>query len=131
MVDLFISEKYGLFLYKILCYTSPALIVSLLGHKCVSSPRKPRYRNLGISSWCIRNHVVQSWLWDSSHVHFQGPCIRWMGSPFTSFAADPALVKGLPHLLTAFHCLLQAQTSLSFLRSKKFPRNVGTIWHLY
>ena len=130
MVDLFISEKYGLFPYKILCYTSPAFIVSLLGHKCVSSHRKPRYRNLGVSSRCLGNHVVQSWLWDSSHVHFQGPCVRWMGSPFTSFTAGPALEIGLPHLLTAFQRLLPAQTSLSFLRSKKFPWNVGTIWYL-
>ena len=36
------------------------LIVSLLGHKCVSSHRKQRYRNLGISCWCIRNHGVWS-----------------------------------------------------------------------
>ena len=40
-----------------------ALIVSLLGHKCVSSPRKARYRNLGISNLCIRNHVVRSLQW--------------------------------------------------------------------
>ena len=39
------------------------LIVSLLGHKCVTSHRKPRYRNLGISSRCIRNHVIQSLWW--------------------------------------------------------------------
>ena len=101
-------------------YTNSALIVSLLGHKCVSSHRKPRYRNLGVSSLCIRNHVVQSLLWDSSHVHFPGPCIRWMGSLFTSFTAGPALVKAFPHQLTAFPCLLPACTNLSFWDVRRF-----------
>ena len=92
-------------------------IISLLGHKYVSSHRKPGYSNLG-----IRNHVVQSLLWDSSHVHFPGPCVRWTGCPFASFTAGPALVKALPHLLNAFPCLLPALTSLSFWEVRRFHK---------
>ena len=91
------------------------------------SHRKPRSRNLGVSCRCIRNHVVQSLWWHFHfhfHFHFLGPCIRW-----TSFIAGPALVKALPHLLIAFPCLLPAHQPF-FLRSKKVPWNVGTIWHL-
>ena len=110
------------YFFEKFCYTNPALIVSLLGHKCVSSHRKPRYRNLGVSSLCIRNHVVQSLLWDSSHVHLPGPCVRWTGCPFASFTAGPALVKALPHLLNAFPCLLPALTSLSFWEVRRFHK---------
>ena len=86
-------------------------------------------KNLGISSLCIRNHVVQSLWWRQVTCPFPGPCVRWTGSPFTFFTASPALVKVLIHLLIAFQRLLSAHTSLS-LKSKMFPQNMEAIWHL-
>ena len=43
------------------------------------------------------------------------PCVRWRGSPFTSFTASPALVKALPHLLIAFQWLLQCTPAFLLL----------------
>ena len=98
------------------------LIVSLLGHKYISLHRKPRYRNLGVSSLCIRNHVVQSLLWRQVTCPLPGPYIGWMGSPFISFTAGPAPVKSLPYPLLAFHCLLPAHTSISFWEVRRFHK---------
>ena len=87
------------------------LIVSLLKYKYVSSHRKPRYRNLGISNLYTRSSPCYG---DRSQAHFPGPCIWVNKLPFTSFTAGSALVIALPHLLIAFHCLFPAHTSLSF-----------------
>ena len=97
------------------------LIVSLLGHKRVSSHRKQRYRNLGISSLCIRNHVVQSLLWRQVTCPFPGalcqvnflycwPCSGKSSSPSVDcISVSPSE----PH-------------QIFFLKSKKVPQNVET-----
>ena len=97
------------------------LIVSLLGHKHVSSHRKQRYRNLGISSLCIRNHVVQSLLWRQVTCPFPGalcqvnflycwPCSGKSSSPSVDcISVSPSE----PH-------------QIFFLKSKKVPQNVET-----
>ena len=97
------------------------LIVSLLGHKRVSSHRKQRYRNLGISSLCIRNHVVQFLRWRHVTCPFPGalcqvnflycwPCSGNSSSPsvdcISVFPSDPH--------------------QIFFLKSKKVPQNVET-----
>ena len=97
------------------------LIVSLLGHKRVSSHRKQRYRNLGISSLCIRNHVVQSLLWRQVTCPFPGalcqanflycwPCSGKSSSPSVDFIS---VSPSDPH-------------QIFFLKSKKVPQNVET-----
>ena len=97
------------------------LIVSLLGHKRVLSHRKQRYRNLGISSLCIRNHVVQFLRWRHVTCPFPGalcqvnflycwPCSGNSSSPsvdcISVFPSDPH--------------------QIFFLKSKNVPQNVET-----
>ena len=97
------------------------LIVSLLGHKRVSSHRKQRYRNLGISSLCIRNHVVQSLLWRQVTCPFPGALCQvnflycWPCSGKSSFPSVDCISvsPSEPH-------------QIFFLKSKKVPQNVET-----
>ena len=97
------------------------LIVSLLGHKCVLSHRKQRYRNLGISSLCIRNHMVQSLQWQQVTCPFPGalyqvdflccwPCSSKSSSP--SVDCTSVSPSG-PHQIFS-------------LKSKKDPQNEET-----
>lgn len=95
------------------------LIVSLLKYKYLSSHRKPRYRNLGISNLCMRFSLAVA----TGHRPIsQGLVFRWTSSPFISFTAGSALVIALPHLLIAFHCLFSAHISLSFWKVRRFHK---------
>lgn len=93
--------------YVLCWYVDP-----LLGHKYVSSYWKARYRNLRPVHREPRDSVLAL---ATGHISISlGLVFRWAGSPFTSFTAGSALLKALPHLLTAFHSLFPAHTSLSF-----------------
>ena len=97
------------------------LIVSLLGHKCVSSHRKQRYRNLGISCWCIRNHGV----WSLQEQQVTCPFPRGLCQvnflycwPCSSKSSSPSVV-----------CISVSPSDphqIFYLKSKKFPPNVET-----
>ena len=98
------------------------LIVSLLGNKHVFSHRKPRYRNLGISSLCIRNHMVQSLWWRQVTCPFPWALYQvnflycW---PCSSESSSPSV-----------DCISASPSSPYqpfFLISKKVPQNMETI----
>ena len=99
--------------------------MSLLGHKRVSSHRKQRYRNLGISSLCIRNHVVQSLLWRQVTRPFPGALcsVKFLYCwPCSSKSSSPSV-----------DCISVSPSEphqIFFLKSKKVPQNVETTWPL-
>ena len=105
--------------------------MSLFGQKCVSSRRKPRHKNLGISSLCIRNHVVQSLWWRQVTCPFPGPCDRWAGSPFTYFFyCQSCSSKSSSSSVDCISASPSSPHQPFFLKSKKVPQNMETIWHL-
>ena len=97
------------------------LIVSLLGHKRVSSHRKQRYRNLGISSLCIRNHVVQSLLWRQVTCPFPGALCQ-----VTFLYCWPCSGKSSSPSVDCISVSPSEPHQIFFLKSKKVPQNVET-----
>ena len=100
------------------------LIVSLLGHKCVSSHRKPRYINLGFSRLCIWNHVVQSLQWDRSHVHLPGPCIQVNRLSLYFLYCQSCSSKSSSPSVDCISLSHSSPHQPFFLRSKKVPQTI-------
>ena len=98
------------------------LIVSLIGHKCVSSHRKPRYRNLGTSGQCIRNHMVQSSRWRQVTCPF-----FWALSQVKFLYCWPCSSKSSSPSVDCISLSLSGPHQIFFLKSKKVPQNVETI----
>ena len=94
------------FFKKNLCYTNPALIVSVTAQVCLIT-QETKIQKSGHQQPVHQEPRGSVLAVGQLTCPFPGT-LCWVNRlPFTSFTAGPALVKALPHLLTSCPSLLQ------------------------